>query len=126
MKTRAIRWIIVLIAILNFGFMALDGMRALTMGDYIRPESGEYAGQLGPWAHLVESISIDPESTLMKIIFVSWGAIGLFLTLRFARNKQNSVKHLLSANILSLWYLVFGTLSSVVQIILLIIIRKKT
>jgi len=46
--------------------MAFDGTRALIVGDYIRPQTGEYAGQLGPWAKLVRKIGIAPESTFMK------------------------------------------------------------
>ena len=42
-----IKWIIILLAVLNFGFMAFDGSRALVKGDYIRPSQGQHAGQLG-------------------------------------------------------------------------------
>ena len=68
-----IKWIIIIMATLNFGYMVFDGGRALATGDYIRPKSGTHAGQLGPWAPAVEKVGINPESTTMKVIFVVWG-----------------------------------------------------
>jgi hypothetical protein len=118
------KWIIVVLATLNFGYMLFDGGRALISGDYIRPASGAYAGQLGPWSKLVNKIGVDPESTTMKMIFVVWGIIGLVFTACYAMNARWAGNGLLVINILSLWYLVPGTISSVLQIILLLI-RKS-
>jgi len=119
-----IKWIIVLLAVLNFGFMAFDGGRALIKGDYIRPKTGEYAGQLGPWAKLVDKVGIDPESTTMKAIFLFWGLIGLVITVSFILNMKWAANGLILINILSLWYLVPGTISSGLQIVLLLIKRS--
>eukprot|EP01030_Chromulinospumella_sphaerica_P013273 gene13273-biopygen11568 len=69
--------IIVFLAVLNFGYMALDGSRALVTGSYIAPSSGEYKGRLGPWSKLVSAVGIEPEGKLMKTIFVVWGIVGL-------------------------------------------------
>jgi len=110
-------------AVLCFGYMAFDGGRALATGDYIRPEAGEYAGQLGPWANLVSAVGIDPESNAMKGIFLVWGIAGLVITFGFATNRTWGAKSLLVFNILSLWYLMFGTISSAMQIVLLLIRR---
>ena len=119
-----IKWIIVVLAVLNFGYMLFDGGRALIKGDYIRPTSGEYAGQLGPWSKLVKKIGIDPESTTMKIIFVAWGIFGLLVTVCYVMKLEWAANGLLIINILSLWYLVPGTISSALQIILLLIRRS--
>ncbi len=121
MKT--LKWIIIILAVLNFGFMTVDGSRALIVGDYFRPETGEYAGQLGPWATLVSAIGINPESALMKSIFIAWGALGLILTVSFAMRVRRADNALLFFNLASLWYLVAGTLSSSLQVILLLILR---
>ena len=119
-----IKWLIVLLASLNFGFMAFDGIRAFTTGDYIRPESGEYAGQLGPWSEVVDWVGIDPESGLMKSIFVLWGLSGLFLTMAFVLNYKWAKNGLLIVSAASLWYLMPGTILSALQIILLLIFKK--
>lgn len=107
----------------NAGYMTYDGIRAIITGDYIRPKSGEYAGQLGPWTKLAEKIGIDPMSTLMKSIFVLFGITGLIITICFAVNVPWSWKAMLIFNICSLWNFYFGTMSSALQIILLIILR---
>ena len=123
---RIIKWIIVILGTLNFGFMAYDGSRALIVGDYVRPETGEYAGQLGPWSDLVTAVGIEPESTTMKTIFLIWGALGLIFTTSFAMNVRDVEKYLLILNICTVWYLVPGTISSIIVAILLAIYMRKT
>jgi len=121
MVATIIKWIVVVLAAMNFGYMAFDGGRALVKGDYIRPRSGTYAGQLGAWSKLVAKFGINPESTTMKIIFLAWGVIGLALTVCFILKMPWSTNALIAINVLSLWYLVPGSISSSVQIILLVI-----
>ena len=118
-----IKIIIVILGLLNAGYMTFDGSRALIKGDYIRPSSGDYAGQLGPWSKLVEKIGTDPMSTTMKSIFVLFGVTGLIITICFALGKPWAWKAMLIFNICSAWNLMFGTISSVIQIILLIVLR---
>jgi len=122
MTLALLKWIIIVAATVNFGFMAFDGTRALTVGDYVRPQSGEHAGQLGPWSKVVKSIGINPESTLMKVLFVLWGLAGLTMTFCFAINLEWAWAGLLIVSISALWYLVPGTALNVLQIILLVII----
>ena len=122
---KTLRWIIIILAVLNFGFMTVDGSRALIVGDYFRPETGEYAGQLGPWATIVSAIGINPESGLMKGIFIAWGGLGLILTVSYAMRVRRADSALLFFNLASFWYLVAGTLSSVLQVIFLLILRFK-
>lgn len=110
-------------ATLNFGYMIFDGSRALTKGDYIRPQSGEYAGQLGPWSKLVQKVGIDPESNAMKTIFIVWGITGMFITISFAMGQPWGWKAMLIVNICSLWYLMMGTMSGIIQILLLLLLK---
>lgn len=116
-----LKWIIICVAVINFGFMAYDGIRALAIGDYVRPTEGEFAGQLGPWSHIVETIGIDPESNLMKGIFVLWGIAGLTAAFGFALDRSWSWKAMLMMSIASLWYLVPGTVLSALQLVLLLV-----
>ncbi len=120
-----LRIIITLLSLLNAGYMAFDGGRALITGDYIRPANGDYAGQLGPWTKIVTAIGIDPMSTLMKSVFLIIGIYGILATLCFAFNVQSGWKLLLAFAILSIWNLMFGTISSALVIILLLIWRWK-
>ena len=120
-----LRIIIILLSFLNAGYMAFDGARALITGDYIRPENREYAGQLGPWSNLATAIGIDPMSALMKSIFLILGLYGLIAIACFASNVPIGWKLLLAFCIASLWYLTFGTICSILVIVLLIILRWK-
>jgi len=124
MAAAIIKWVVVFLAVMNFGYMTFDGSRALVKGDYIRPGSGTYAGQLGPWSKLVTKIGINPESTMMKVIFLAWGLIGLFIVLCYVLNQRWAANGLIAINILSLWYLVPGAISSSLQIVLLLIKRS--
>jgi hypothetical protein len=54
-------WIVAALAALNGGWMTFDGARAFFVGDYVTPSSGEYAGQLGPWADVVSSGSANAQ-----------------------------------------------------------------
>lgn len=113
------RWVIVGLVIFTAGWMLFDGTRALIAGDYVTPQTGEYAGQLGPWATLVGTVGIEPRSTLMKSIFVVYGAIAMVIALLFARGVTWARTALITACALGLWYVPFGTLANVVSLILL-------
>lgn len=99
--------------------MTYDGCRGLMVGDYLRPRSGEYAGQLGPWANYVNAIGIDPESDFMKWTFILWGSIGLFIMVSFAMNVRDSAKALLIISAITLWYATIGTATCSLIIILM-------
>lgn len=120
-----VKWIIIVLAVLNFGFMTFDGSRGLFVGDYVRPQTGEHAGELGPWSEVVTLVGLDPEANLMKSIFLIWGAVGLILSVSFAMSVNNAAKYLLYLNVLSLWYIVPGTVLSILQIIFLLILKRN-
>jgi hypothetical protein len=114
-------WIIVLLALQEAGWMAFDGSRALTLGDYITPKSGAYAGQLGPWSKIVEAIGIAPRSTLMKSIFAVYGFAWLAIIICFILRMEWAWWAMLVAAIGSLWFAPIGTFFSAVQIVLLLL-----
>jgi hypothetical protein len=118
-----LKYLIIFLALLNAGYMAFDGTKALITGDYIRPKTGEHAGQLGPWTKLVAKIGINPMSAFMKSIFLLFGLTGIFLAICFLFNYTWSWKAMLIFNACSLWYLYVGTASSILQLILLVILR---
>ena len=122
-----LQWLIILIALQQAGWMAFDGTRAMIAGDYVTPKSGQYAGQLGPWKHVVQAVGIEPRSTLMKSIFVAYGFAWLAIIICFVLKLHWSWTAMLIAAGGALWYLPFGTLSSVLQIILLClpIVRRQ-
>jgi hypothetical protein len=114
-------WALVSLALFEGGWLTFDGARALVVGDYVTPKSGEYAGQLGPWAKLVSAAGIDPRSTLMKSIHLGLGLVWLAVGTCFALGLPWARMAMLVCAVLSLWYLPFGTLIGIVQIVLLLL-----
>jgi hypothetical protein len=112
-------WLVVAVAVLEGGWLALDGGRALIVGDYFTPGSGGFAGQLGPWATVVAAVGIEPRSALMKAIHLGLGTTGLVVTAGFVSRKPWGRKGMLACALLGLWYLPFGTILSLVQVVLL-------
>jgi hypothetical protein len=116
-----LKYVVMAFATINFGYMVVDGLRAIIKGDYIRPSTGPYAGQLGPWTTVVQRLGIEPESALMKRIFVVIGVLGLVATVLYTTDKIDELPMLIVA-LLSIWNLYLGTLISILMILLLVAI----
>jgi len=114
-------WLVVMFAILEGGWFAFDGAHALITGDYVTPRSGRFAGQLGPWSKLVSKIGIEPRSTFMKTIHLILGVVWVSIILCFIFHLSWTWWGMLSCAIGGLWYLPFGTLLSILQIIILLL-----
>ena len=114
-------WIAVALIILNASWMVFDGTRALTVGDYVTPQTGEYAGKLGPWSQLVKTIGIEPRSTLMKSIFVVYGVITIVIAICFALKLPWAWWGMIIAAVLGLWYLPVGTIVNIIVLVLLLL-----
>ena len=117
-------WIIVILVTFTAGWMLFDGSRALIVGDYTTPKTGEYAGQLGPWSNLVKSIGIEPRSTLMKLIFVGYGLAAFVVLACFVFGFAWARTALMIICILGLWFLPIGTITNLISLILLLIGRR--
>ena len=104
--------------------MFFDGARALIVGDYVTPTTGQYAGQLGPWSILVKAIGIEPRSTLMKSIFVVYGLVALTVALCFILGLAWARIAMIIICILGLWFLPIGTVTNLIALILLLTERK--
>lgn len=109
-------WVVLALALIESGWLAFDGGRALVVGDYITPRSGHHAGRLGPWAEVMSAVGIEPRSTLMKSIHLALGIAWLVVMLCFALGLPWARFGMLVCAVLGLWYLPFGTLLSVLQI----------
>ena len=113
-------WFAVALTILNAGWMVFDGTRALTIGDYVTPQTGEYAGQLGPWSKVVKTIGIEPRSTLMKSIFVGYGMVMLVIAICFVLRLPWAWWGMIITAVLGLWYLPVGTIVNIIVLALLL------
>jgi len=116
---------VILLALIEGVWMAFDGTRALTVGDYVTPSSGAHAGELGPWRYVVESVGIEPRSTLMKIVFVAFGLAWLIIAGAMLRRAPWAVNATLVAAVLTLWYVPVGTAFGLVEIALCLLLRPS-
>ena len=108
------RWPVAVLAAVAAGWMVFDGARALGAGDYVT-----LGGELGPWARFVDAIGVPPRSTTMKILFVGYGLGWLAALGGYLRRAPWGRPAMAAAAACSLWYLVIGTFSSVIQLALL-------
>ena len=118
------KWIIVILIILSAGWMFTDGLRALIIGDYLTPKSGQYAGQLGPWANVLQSVGLEPRSTFVKAVLVVYGIASLVAVIGFATEQAWGRNSLIVMAVLGLWYLPIGTGANIIALILLFLFRR--
>lgn len=116
-----LKWIAVVLCVLQGSYMLIDGLKALATGNYITPGSGEHAGQLGPWAGLVGRIGIVADSTGMKLTFVFLGVAWLIVAAGIGFEVAWSWIAGLVVAAASLWYLIPGTVISVLVLGILVI-----
>lgn len=107
-------WVVLILAALTGAWMLFDGARALLTGDYVTPKTGAHAGQLGPWASLLTRIGLDPRSTFVKLLHVAAGAAWLLGVYSMLVGAEWGAAALWTAAFLSIWYLPFGTIASLV------------
>jgi hypothetical protein len=122
---RWLRILILVLTVIEAGWMAFDGSRALIVGQLITPSSGPHAGQVGPWQHLVRRVGINPTGTAMQIVFAVYGWAWLAVALAFAFRRPGSWTAMLVAATGALWFLPLGTVCSLVQIALLVAARSR-
>jgi hypothetical protein len=106
---RVLRMVVVLLAVLLGGWMTFDGVRALTVGDYVTPSSGPYAGDLGPWAGVVQALGVAPRAMGMKVAFVALGIAWLVAAFLYLRRRRRAESALAALAVALLWYLPVGT-----------------
>jgi hypothetical protein len=110
-----VRWPVAVLAAVDAGWMVFDGSRALIVGDYVTADGG----RLGPWASVVSAAGIDPRGTGMKVFFVGYGVLWLVAVGGYLTRRRWGRPAVAAGAAGSLWYLVAGTASSTVQLVLL-------
>ena len=110
------KYVVIVLSLINGLWMLVDGIYVVANGKYIGPDKP------GPWASVIGLTGIDvfklgPLFVLFGIAWLSF--VGVFLTgATWARNFG------LILSVLTLWYLLFGTwVSRVVFIALMFVIK---
>ncbi len=109
--------IISILALLNGGYMLLDGLFVMIKGKYIGPEKP------GPWANFFYKLNID----VFKLgpLFIVYGLLWLAWLYGFWTNQSWTYMFGLIISILTLWYLPIGTISSIIIMLTLIFAKQK-
>ena len=97
--------------------MLFDGMHRLLAGSY-------FSGRLGPWAALVSAVGISPGS--MAPVFLILGVLWILGGVAFLFGARGSTGLLIAVSVISLAYLVFGTILSLLALAILLMRRKRT
>jgi hypothetical protein len=108
--------LITILALLNGGYMLLDGIYVMIKGKYIGP------ARPGPWANLFEFMNIN----VFKLgpLFIAFGLVWLIWLYSFWTNQSWSYILGIAISVLSLWYLPFGTLFSLVILFYLFLTHR--
>jgi hypothetical protein len=110
--------VVIILSLLNGGFMLADGIYVLINGKYIGPEKP------GPWANIFQLFNID----VFKLgpMFMLFGLAWLCFTATYISNFDCAFTFGLIMCILTLWYLPVGTIFSLIILVLLIVLRLKS
>ena len=109
--------LITILGTLNGGYMLLDGIYVLLKGKYIGPP------RPGPWANIFYKLDIN----VFKLgpVFIAFGVMWLIWLYSLWANLGWSHAFGITLCILTLWYLPFGTLFSIVILIILVFVKPK-
>ena len=109
--------VLLLLAFVNGAFMLTDGIFVIVNGKYIGPEKP------GPWAAIFSSFDID----VFKLgpVFILFGIAWLVFAVGIFTNQNWVPMFGIVISVLTLWYLPFGTLISLIVLGLLLFFRER-
>ena len=123
-EMKGLRIVVLSLALLQAGWITLDGARALMTGRYWTPRFGSYGGRTGPWTRVASASGIDPRSREAKWALIAFGTVWLGAVFAFARGAGWVWWVLLVAAVGALWYSTPTIPISLAQILLLLTIRR--
>ncbi len=111
-KATRVAWLIFTLSLILGSWMVFDGARKLTTGLY----TGEETVGLGPWATVVSILGIDPAD--MAIIFILLGTAWIVNGVIVVIGGPGRYERVIAVSLLTSFYLVPGTLVSIVTLAL--------
>ena len=111
------RYVVVALSLINGLWMLIDGIYVTLNGKYIGPE------RPGPWASLIGLTGLD----VFKLgpLFVVFGLAWVVFAGGFVFEKSWAWAFGILLSIATLWYLPFGTLISIVVLVVLLVSLKS-
>jgi hypothetical protein len=109
--------VLIIIGLLNGGYMFVDGVFVMLKGKFIGPEKP------GPWAHFFYKLNID----VLKLgpVFITYGVLWLLWVYALWTNQSWTYIFGLLISLFTIWYLPVGTLFSLIIIFILLIMKHK-
>ena len=109
--------LILILGLLNGGYMLLDGLYVMMKGKYIGPEKP------GPWAELFYKFDIN----VFKLgpVFIVFGLLWLIWLYGLWTSQSWSYTFGIVISIMTLWYLPVGTIFSLIILLTLIFAKQK-
>lgn len=98
------------------GWMLADGIYVAQKGEYI-------GGKIGPWGRVVEMVGFEPYN--LSKAFIALGSAWLLGGLLLWVVPVFAGLFLMTAAILTLWYVPIGTAASVAALVLLVAFRAQ-
>jgi hypothetical protein len=121
---KMLRVSLVLIALLEAGWIAFDGAQALRSGEYLKPRLGTYGGRVGEWTRVASALGAPARSARAKWALVGYGLAWLGAIVAFARGAGWSWWLLFVFAGGALWYSSLAVPISLAQMLLLIAVRR--
>jgi hypothetical protein len=122
MKT--LRAAIVLFAVLEAGWIAFDGARALSTGEYLKPRLGGYGGHLGEWTRVASALGAPPRSAAAKSALLGYGVLWILVACAYARGAGGAWWLLFVLAAGALWYSILAVPLSLASMLLLVAARR--
>src|SRR5687768_14790416 len=115
--SRRMKYLVIGLSSINCLWMLIDGIYVITRGKYIGPE------EPGPWASVLSITGVD----VFKLgpLFILFGVAWLIFAVAFFAEMGWARALGLILSVLTLWYLPFGTLISIVVLVGLIFFVKN-
>jgi hypothetical protein len=109
--------VIIVLGLLNGGFMLLDGIFVSLKSKYIGPEKP------GPWAEIFYKFNVDVFR--LGWLFIFFGLMWLTWIFALLTNRDWAYSYGIIISILTLWYLPVGTFFSIVILAVLLVWKQK-
>ena len=70
---KGLRVAVILLVLLEAGWITFDGAQALRTGVYLKPRLGAYGGRVGEWTRVASVLGAPPASTRAKWALIGYG-----------------------------------------------------
>ncbi len=123
---KGLRVAVILLVVVEAGWITFDGAQALRTGVYLKPRLGDYGGRVGEWTRVASVLGTPPASTRAKWALIRYGIAWLCAAFAFTRGAGWPWWVLFVFAGGALWYSILAVPLCLAQMLLLIAVRRDT